>query len=227
MKSAAYRIWRFLLAWLVHIIFFVIPHGRKNEPDIKDGPYLLCANHIAATDPIVICDSVKKQQPRYMAKKELFSVPVLGRIISSLGAYPVDRAGRDAGVLVKTVKMLEDGYSVGIFPQGTRRPGVDPGETPVKNGVGLICSRSKVKVLPVFIKTKNNRRRFLRPVHVYIGKPITYEEYTSDGTYEHDYRHISEYIFSRICELGGCERRIPGKSDGDAEEEKKPHCVQE
>ena len=114
MKSAAYRIWRFLLAWLVHIIFFVIPHGRKNEPDIKDGPYLLCANHIAATDPIVICDSVKKQQPRYMAKKELFSVPVLGRIISSLGAYPVDRAGRDAGVLVKTVKMLEDGYSVGI-----------------------------------------------------------------------------------------------------------------
>jgi 1-acyl-sn-glycerol-3-phosphate acyltransferase len=202
MISRTYRIWRFFCAWLVHIIFFVIPHGRENEPDIGSGPYLLCSNHISAVDPVIICDSVKKQQPRYMAKKEIFSWPVIGKIVGWLGAYPVDRAGRDAGVILKTVKMIEDGMSVGLFPQGTRRPGVDPAGTPLRNGTGLICSKTRARVLPVYIRTRGNRRRFLRPVHVYIGKPIPYEEYTSDGEFAGDYRHITEYVFGRICELG-------------------------
>ena len=202
MKTKTYRIWRFFLAWLVHVIFFVIPHGRKNEPALSDGNYLLCSNHISAVDPVMICDSVKKQQPRFMAKKEIFSYPVIGKCVRWLGAFPVDRAGRDAGVILKTVKMLEEGCSVGMFPQGTRRPGVDPAETPVRNGVGLILDRSRVQVLPCYIKTKGNRRRFLRPVHVYIGKPISYDEYTENGRYAGDYKHISEYVFARICEIG-------------------------
>lgn len=202
MKSRAYRIWRFFCAWFVHIILFTIPHGRKNEPAVSGGPYLLCSNHISASDPVMVCSAVKKQQPRYMAKKEIFSWPVVGKVVSWWGAYPVDRAGKDAGVIVKTVKMLEDGYSVGMFPQGTRRPGVDPETTPVRHGAGLILAKSKVQVLPVFIKTKNNRHRFLRPVHIYIGKPVQYDEYTENGLYANDYAHISEYVFSKVCELG-------------------------
>ena len=113
-----------------------------------------------------------------MAKKELFGIPLLGRLITALGAFPVDRSGRDAGVLVKAVKMLDEGYSVGVFPQGTRRPGVHPSETTVRAGIGVICEHSRATVLPVFLKTKNFRVRFLRPTHVYVGKPITYDEYT-------------------------------------------------
>ncbi len=202
MKSKFYAVAHFLLAWLARVVFLIIPRGRKNEPRRADGPYIVCANHISALDPVIICAATRRQQPRYMAKKELFGIPVLSWIIKALGAYPVDRSGADAGVVLKTVRMLEEGYSVGMFPQGTRRPGVDPAATPVRNGVGFICSHSKAQVLPVYIKVKGNEPGFLRPVRVLIGKPIPYEEYTGGGEHAKDAAYISKYIFGRICELG-------------------------
>lgn len=202
MRSKAYTVLHFLFAWLMRVIFFVIPHGRKNEPKLSEGTYIVCSNHLSAVDPIIICSAIRRQQPRFMAKKELFSVPVLGWMIKGLGAFPVDRSGKDAGVLLKTVQMLEDGYSVGMFPQGTRRPRVDPATTPVRGGLGLICDRSHAQVLPVYLKTSKNRVRWLHPVHVIIGKPIPYEEYTENGAFAGDYTHISKYVFDVICNLG-------------------------
>ena len=81
------------------MIFLVFTKGRKNEPKLSEGPYIVCANHISAVDPIIICAATRRQQPRYMAKKELFGVPVLAPCIKALGAYPVDRSGADAGVV--------------------------------------------------------------------------------------------------------------------------------
>ena len=97
MKSRTYKVMRFLLAWLFRIIFLVIPHGRKNEPKLSEGPYLLCSNHMSAIDPIMICDVVSRQQPRFMAKKELFGIPLLGRLITALGAFPETAAGARPG----------------------------------------------------------------------------------------------------------------------------------
>jgi 1-acyl-sn-glycerol-3-phosphate acyltransferase len=154
-----------------------------------------------AVDPIVICDVLRHQQPRYMAKKELFSKPVLGKVIKMLGAFPVDRSGRDAGALIRSVRMIENGCSIGVFPQGTRRPGIHPSKTEPRAGIGVICEHSHVTVLPVFLKTRGYRMKFLRPVHVYVGKPISYDEYTENGRYANDYRHIGRYIFSAICSL--------------------------
>ncbi|MCQ2354369.1 MAG: 1-acyl-sn-glycerol-3-phosphate acyltransferase [Clostridia bacterium] len=202
MKTKFYATAHFLLAWLARVIFLVIPQGRKNEPNRDEGPYLVCANHLSALDPVYICAVLRHQQPRFMSKAELFRIPVLRSLLKALGAYPVDRSGANAGVLKKTVSMLEEGYSVGMFPQGTRRPGQDPAETPVRNGAGLICEHSRAAVLPVYIKTKKNRIRFLRPVRVIVGKPVKYEEYTANGEYAKDTGYITKYLFDRVCELG-------------------------
>jgi 1-acyl-sn-glycerol-3-phosphate acyltransferase len=137
-----------------------------------------------------------------MAKADLFKNPVLAWLLRSLGAYPVERGGADAGVLKKSIRMLNDGCCVGMFPQGTRRAGVDPSTTTVRGGVGLIAANAKATVLPVFIKSKGNRTRFLRPVHVIVGEPIKYEEYTAGGEKANDYTYISNYVFQRICDLG-------------------------
>jgi 1-acyl-sn-glycerol-3-phosphate acyltransferase len=98
--------------------------------------------------------------------------------------------------------MLEDGYCVGMFPQGTRRAGVDPETTPIKAGAGLIASKAKASVLPIHIKTKNYKIKAFRKVKLIIGDPIPYEEYTKGGELEGDSRAITQYIFDRICELG-------------------------
>ena len=202
MKSRFYAVAHFLLAWAVRVFCLVIPKNKSNEPKRADGPYIVCANHISMLDPVYICASLSRQQPRFMAKAELFKNPVLAWLLRSLGAYPVERGGADAGVLKKSVKMLGEGYCVGIFPQGTRRAGVDPATTAVRGGVGMVASYSKATVLPVFIKSKGNRARFLRPVRIIVGEPIKYDEYTASGEKAGDYNYISKYVFERICALG-------------------------
>jgi len=202
MKSKLYAFLHFILAWLARLIFCVSCKTRKKEPPLSDGPLLVCANHISVLDPVLICAVLRKHQPRIMAKKELFDVPVLGWLVGQLGAYPIDRKGANADVILKTIKMLEDGYCVGMFPQGTRRAGVEPETTPVKAGAGLIASRSKASVLPIHIKTKNYRIKAFRKVKLIIGDPIPYEEYTGGGEFEGDSKAITQYIFDRICKLG-------------------------
>lgn len=202
MKSGLYAFLHFILAWLARLIFCVSCKTRKKEPPLSAGPLLVCANHISALDPVLICAVLRKHQPRVMAKKELFDVPVLGWLVRQLGAYPIDRKGANADVILKTIKMLEDGYCVGMFPQGTRRAGTDPSGTPVKSGAGLIASRSKASVLPIHIKCKDYRIKAFRRVKLIIGDPIPYEEYTQGGELEGDSKAITQYIFDRICELG-------------------------
>ena len=202
MKSKLYAFLHFLLAWLARLVFCVSCKTRKKEPPLSDGALLVCANHISVLDPVLICAVLRKHQPRIMAKKELFSVPVLGWLVGQLGAYPIDRKGANADVILKTIKMLEDGYCVGMFPQGTRRAGVDPETTPVKGGAGLIASKSKANVLPIHIKTKDYRIKAFRKVTLIIGDPIPYEEYTKGGELEGDSRAITQYIFDRIIALG-------------------------
>ena len=190
MKSKLYAVLHFLLAGLVKLIFCISCKTTKKEPPVSEGGLLICSNHISALDPVLICAVLKHHQPRIMAKKELFKVPVLGWLVTQLGAYPVDRQGANADVIIKTIKTLEDGYCV------------EPETTPIKAGAGLIASRSKAKVLPVHIKTKEYRIKAFRKITLTFGDPMPYEEYTKGGELEGDSRAITQYIFDRICELG-------------------------
>ena len=68
---------------------------------------------------------------------------------------------------------IEDGDTVGVFPQGTRHPGKNPRETEVKHGVGLISYRAKCGVIPVFVKTKKRQVKYYPDEYKYkIGKSI-------------------------------------------------------
>ena len=122
--SFLYRVVYAAIAWIVGIIFNIRVIGAEKEPD--EGGFMVCANHTSATDPVVLCYAFRKHQVRFMAKKELFKVPVVNWIVGLLGAFPVDRGGNDVGAIKKSVAMLKDGECMGIFPQGHRYPAVDP-----------------------------------------------------------------------------------------------------
>jgi 1-acyl-sn-glycerol-3-phosphate acyltransferase len=137
-----------------------------------------------------------------MAKKELFKVPLLNLLIRALGAYPVNRGGADVGAIRHTIEMLKQGVCVGMFPQGHRYNGVDPRETPIKTGVAMISQKADVQVLPVFIKVKNNRHRFLCKKEIIVGKPIQMEELGYNPEAPGEYQRIADLLFARVCELG-------------------------
>ena len=180
--------------------------GKENIPE--DSGYILCANHIAAKDVILI-GSVFPKQIRFVAKKELFKIPILGWLIKKLGAIKLDRGGGDVAAIKKTVELAKNGENVAIFPQGHRYPGVDPGTTPTKNGAALIAYHSGRDVLPVFIKTKNSKYHLFGKVEIVFGKIIKNSDLGFvNGGYD-EYKTATEMIFSEILNLGGYKRVLP------------------
>ena len=137
-----------------------------------------------------------------MAKAELFKIPLLAGLLRRLGAYPVNRGTGDVGAVKTAIRHLEEGRCIGIFPQGTRRPGVDPRTTPIKNGAAMIACRARADILPVYIHTEGNVTRIFKKRTVIFGKPISFTEMRYDPENAGEYARICEMVFDRICALG-------------------------
>lgn len=189
-----------IFAKIVGFLFQIHVVGRENEP--TEGGFVVCANHVSATDPVIICYAFRKHQIRFMAKKELFKIPLVSSLIKMLGAFPVDRGGGDVGAIKRSVAMVKEGKCMGIFPQGHRYPAVDPRTTPKKNGAALICTRAEADVVPAYIVRKNNTHRLFRKTWIIIGEPIPYGELKYDETQPGEYARITDEIFDRVCTLG-------------------------
>lgn len=201
-KSILYRVVKFTLTYPVRFLCHMKVKGAENEPTPDQGTYLVIANHRTWADPIYLCCALKNQQPHFMAKKELFKIPLLNLLIRALGAYPVNRGGADVGAIKRTIEMLKQGVCVGMFPQGHRYNGVDPRKTTVKTGAAMIALKAGVPVLPVFVKVKNNKHFFLCKKEVIVGKPITPEEMSFDPEAPGEYQRVADYLFEKVCELG-------------------------
>lgn len=201
-RSGLYKVVHAVSAGPIRLFHRIRVKGRENEPRRGDGSYLVICNHLTWRDPIFLCASLRQQQPHFMAKKELFRIPVFNWMIRALGAYPVNRGGADVGAIRHTIRMLEDGKAVGMFPQGHRNNGVDPRTTKIHAGAAMIALRAGVPILPVFIRVPDNRMRAFCRKEVIIGKPITPEEMHYDPEAPGEYDRIMRMAFERVCALG-------------------------
>lgn len=204
------KLYRFLykiLAPILRVIFNVHGHGEENIPE--EGGLLICPNHISALDVILVAVVTRKRPINFMAKAELFKIPVLGWLIKALGAYPIRRGEGDVGAVKKTITLLKEGRTVGMFPQGTRFKGVDPHESTVKHGAGMIAHRAGVPVIPVAIITKGYKVAIFKHVDVIFGKPISPEELGFESGNRAEQIAASEKIFAEILKLH--EEGVPKK----------------
>lgn len=201
MKSKFYVFIKFIVTPIVKIFCKVRYHGAENEPRPEEGPYILICNHISNPDPVFLCAGLEHQQPCYMAKKELFKVPLLGGLVKALGAYPVNRAGADVSAIKNTISALKQGRCIGIFPQGHREKGKTPMEANLKTGAAMIAVKSQATVFPAYIRTKDNKFKLFRRIDIYYGKPIKFEELMYDHEASGEYARITELMFDRVRDL--------------------------
>ena len=194
-----------VLAPMIRFFTGIKVHGIENIPE--DGGFMLCSNHIAARD-VFLMGATCPRQIRFIAKKELVSIPLVGRVMKAWGAVKLDRGGNDVAAIRKSIELLEGGDLISIFPQGHRYPSVDPGTTPIKNGAGLVAFRSGCDIIPVFIKTKNNKYRIFRKVEIFYGKPIKNTDLGFIGGGRDEYEAAAEKIFAASLELGGYKRNL-------------------
>ena len=168
-----YWILRAILVPFFRVYFRMGRIGREHLP--RSGPLLLAANHRSFLDPFVI-GALVRRPVYYMAKRELFEKRWQARVLSALGAFPVDRGAGDRGAMETARAILERGDCVVVFPEGTRvRPG--PLGEPHR-GVGRLALETGVQVAPVaVIGTEDVRRGWrIRPrkVRLRVGVPLRF-----------------------------------------------------
>jgi len=186
---------RFITKTLLILFYRFRVEGLENVP--VQGGLIVVSNHCANADPPVLDVAVwKARKVRYLAKKELFSVPFLGAFLTSAGEVPLDRgkAGGDLRALRVALEVLEKGGCLGVFPEGTRSREGKPGRP--KLGVSLLASKTGAQVLPAYI-TGTDKLPFVRQITVRLGKPFSFQE---SGL---DYEGFAEKTMSEILTLKG------------------------
>ena len=147
--------------------------GRERVP--PRGGLLVVANHGSHLDPPLLGQAIGRPVA-FMAKAELFRVPLLGPLIRALGAYPVVRGGSDREAIRVASDRLAQGWAVGVFLDGTRQP--DGRVHDPQPGAALLAARAGVPLLPVAIlgshRALGSGQRWLRParIHIRIGSLI-------------------------------------------------------
>ena len=197
--SRSYRIIYSLLSGIIGFLFNIKVVNSENEPD--DSGYIICANHVSATDPIALSYAFSKNQVYFMAKKELFKIPILSSVIKFFGAFPVDRAGNDVGAIKKAISTVESGSCFGIFPQG-HRYSEDPRTTKTKNGMALVATKTGADIVPCYIYRKNNKFKLFRRTYVIIGEKIPFSSLGYDPEASGEYIRITDIVFDKVCTLG-------------------------
>ena len=195
------------VAGLIRKLFRVKIINPENEPlesDVKS--YVACINHSSNWDPIVI-GACMHRPLRYMAKGELFRVPVLKSIVKLFGAYPVQRDKADVSSVKMTISILESGEVVGMYPQGRRAKKIPPENITLKSGVAMMAVKAKTGILPVTVISKGYKVRIFHKTTVVFGKYITFEELEEFRRVKQNeessidlYKRITEKVYSEILE---------------------------
>jgi 1-acyl-sn-glycerol-3-phosphate acyltransferase len=192
---------RLICLGILKIVWRLEVTGTENVP--KDGALIVACNHVSNLDPVALGCAMPRPV-RYMAKRQLFAMPILGPLITSLQAYSVDREGSALAAMRVSLAVLKTGGIVGIFPEGRRNV---TGEVKEKGGAALLASMGKVPVVPAAIVGTGNLWSFNR-IRVTFGEPVLVERRrTPEGD---DLDEWASRIMARITALKAA-LAVPGR----------------
>lgn len=122
-------------------------HGIENLPD--HGPVVLVGNHQGYADIFTYCAAFQKFQFGFIAKEELAKLPLYGKWMERIRSVFIERKNPRASLLAikKGIEYLNEGYSLVIFPEGTRSKGPDPGK--FQKGALKLATKPKVPIVPI------------------------------------------------------------------------------
>lgn len=178
----------------------------------RQGAFIVAANHCSNLDPVIVGVACPRRL-RFMAKEELFRVPLLGALIGALGAVPVPRADRQgaAAVLRLTLSRLEGKENVLVFPEGTRSRNGRLGA--LEGGVALLAVKTGLPVVPAYVdgsyRALPSGASFPHPVKIrlFFGQPIRASEFAGEMP-EREMR--KQFLLRLEEELRGLEEQVSG-----------------
>jgi len=192
------------LAAYVRVRYFNVP----DETVMRRG-LLIVSNHQSFLDPVLV-GSALPAPASYLARRDLFRIPVLGQVIYALNSYPVTRGAVDSAALRNILRLLRSGETVLMFPEGTRS--YDGALGLFKPGAAAIAIRCGVPVLPACVEGAYEcwprTQKLPRPgrVAVAYGKPLHPGAQSAE--------ELTRRVRTEIEGLQGFLRRYLGHTEG-------------
>ena len=156
--------------WIKGIFFFLqfickITHEIQGRENIPNYAVLIASKHQSAFETFALFYYLPKSI--FIHKKQLFLIPIFGQYLKKLNMISIDRKGGGSTIrkmLKQTKEKIINGFSIIIFPEGTRRK---PGEAPnYKSGFAVLYKDLKVEILPVAVNSGN-----FWPKHTFVKSP--------------------------------------------------------
>jgi 1-acyl-sn-glycerol-3-phosphate acyltransferase len=191
-RGRTFVVLRSILLNLCRVLIGMRIDGVARVP--REGPLVVVSNHLHNADPVIV--SIACPRPlHFMAKEELLTVPVIGRIIRLGGAFPIARGKADRRAIRMAVATLDQGIAVGMFPEGTRSKTWHMNKA--LTGAGLVAIMGRARIQPVAITGTEplpfNGSKGRKPIQkdhfwqvrprvtVTFGEPFDLPEHTEDG----------------------------------------------
>jgi len=167
-----YSTLRALFYFIFRTLFRLQVIGKENVP--VGVPVILCANHTSNMDPPLLGSPLSGRRVHYMAKAELFEVPVLKWALPRISAFPVKRGGVSKESIRLCLQLLKENNIIGIFPEGSRNNAGGMG----KKGAAMLALKSNATVIPAAIVGGYKPFRKMKLVY---GKPVDICEFADAG----------------------------------------------
>jgi len=155
------------------IVYRLRVEGMENVP--KTNNYIVCANHLSTMDPPMLA-GIMPRRVAFMAKKELFDIPILRTWLDWLGTFAVNREKLGSATIRTAKEIKNTNWVLGIFPQGTRQ---EPGTiSNITKGFAGMARVTKCDILPIGITGTEEVKSwpFTGKIIVKIGEIIPYSE---------------------------------------------------
>ena len=171
-----YKILKAIVKPIFFALFRIKVVGKENAR--YEGKMIMYSNHVSAIDP-VFTHCLVNVMPHYMAKKEIFQNRFVIWLVTKLGAFPVDRSGADMASIKTAFRILKDGGTLGIFPEGMRSKTGQMG--PFLPGAAMLAVRANAPALPVYISGKE---RLFRRTYIMVGAPFNVKQRVEEANSE-------------------------------------------
>lgn len=164
-KNPLYHFLKPICVGLLHLLYHPKITGKENVP--SDGALIFAGNHKHAVDPIMVIASTKRVV-HFMAKEFLFR-GLHGWVFKKIGLIEIYKNRSNQLAVIEAEKMLKDGGTVGIFPEGTRNR-TENLLLKFRHGTVAIAKNTNTMIVPFAIKGKY--KLFRKGVSITFGKPI-------------------------------------------------------
>lgn len=191
------RFFRFVHMFVGRLFLVLHPVKVEGMERLPRHGVLLCPNHSSNWDPVLLVASLPVDYRLHvMAKNQLFKNPILGWIMTKLGAFPVDRGGSDLAAVKTAIQSIKSGDNLMVFPEGTRVE--REGDVRAKGGAAMIAVRTGAILVPVFV---DGKKRLFRKTRLIFGEPYYPTVSGRHGTAD-ELQEIADTVLKKAYDLG-------------------------